>query len=265
MVTSHGGDLFGLRGRVLLALETKTLVARHSRAMTVVSSAMRTEAAQLGLNPPRLEVLPMGVDLQERFIVDAGTARASDQILFVGRLVPKKGLCHLLDAMPGILARRPDAKLDIAGFGPERHALESQAKRLGIDHRVNFLGAMQQQQLPALYRRASVFVAPFIRDESGNQEGLPVVLMEAIGCGCPVIVGDVAGVQDLLGEARHDVSVRPGDVEALTSAVVGVLEDPVRAQDRAATIRSAAANHVDWERIAAGYASLIDDCLLQAR
>jgi glycosyltransferase involved in cell wall biosynthesis len=197
VVTSHGGDLFGLRGRIATWL--KRLVAQRAAAMTVVSSAMREEATRIGLAPPSITVVPMGADLRERFVASESVERSRDRLLFVGRLVPKKGLPHLLEAMPLILARRPDAVLEIAGFGPERAALERQVSTLGIGDSVRFLGALPQQALPELYRRAAVFVAPFVRDTSGDQEGLPVALMEAIGCGCPAVVGDVAGVRDLLG------------------------------------------------------------------
>lgn len=258
LVTSHGGDLFGLRGRVLNALKRR--VAAASSAMTVVSSAMRDEAMAIGLKSPELVVLPMGVDLRERFVPGAGDERATDELLFVGRLVPKKGLPYLLDAMPRVLARRPSVRLSIAGFGPEEASLRAQASRLGIENSVNFLGAMPQASLPQLYRCASVFVAPFIRDDSGNQEGLPVVLMEAIGCGCPVVVGEVAGVHDLLGDAATEVCVDAKNADALATAILATLDDPEQAQEQAKRIRDAAVSRVDWSVIAEGYANLIAGC-----
>lgn len=259
VVTSHGGDLFGLRGRLMTALKHRA--AAGAAAMTVVSSAMREEAARIGLQPPRIEVLPMGVDFKARFVADPGIARERDRLLFVGRLVPKKGLRHLLDAMPAVLTRRPHIVLDIIGFGPEEPALREQAARLGITSQVRFLGAMPQHELPAHFRRASVFVAPFVRDPSGDQEGLPVALMEAIGCGCPVIAGAVPGLQDLLGSQQADVCVAPEDSERLTAMILDALENPQAAAQRAALIRETAAGQVDWERIAAGYAALLQDCI----
>lgn len=255
VVTSHGGDLFGLRGRIATWL--KRLVARRAAAMTVVSSAMRGEAARIGLAPPSIDVVPMGADLRGRFVASGAVERSNNTLLFVGRLVPKKGLPHLLDAMPLILARRPDAVLEIAGFGPERAALEARVAALGIGDSVRFLGALPQQALPALYRRAAVFVAPFVRDASGDQEGLPVALMEAIGCGCPAVVGDVAGVRDLLGDEARRIAVDPRDREALAKAVLEVLEQPCAAAERALALREAAAERVDWDRIAARYATII--------
>ncbi len=259
LVTSHGGDLFGLRGRWPAALKRR--VAAASSAMTVVSSAMRTEAGRIGLHPPWLEVLPMGVDLRERFVVDPGVTRADAELLFVGRLVPKKGLVHLLDALPAALAQNPRVELRIAGFGPEEAALRAQAQRLGMAERVHFLGAVGQADLPALYRRASLFVAPFVRDAHGDQEGLPVVLMEAIGCGCPVLVGEVAGIHDLLGAGAADVCVQPTDTAALAAAIVRTLAAPEQAQARAQAMREAAARWIDWQPIADGYARLLRACI----
>jgi glycosyltransferase involved in cell wall biosynthesis len=262
VVTSHGGDLFGLRGRLLEKL--KRQVAGASAAMTVVSSAMREEAHRIGLQPPKLAVLPMGVDLRERFVVNPDVPRVDNELLFVGRLVAKKGLPMLLQAMPQIVARRPQTMLTIAGFGPEEPSLRAQARSLGVEDKVNFLGAMPQDRLPELYRRATVFVAPFIRDESGNQEGLPVVLMEAIGCGCPVVVGEVAGIRDLLGDAAKNVCVDPTNISALADAVLQVLEQPLQAQQQAHQIRQAVADRIDWAVIADGYAQTIETCFQHA-
>jgi glycosyltransferase involved in cell wall biosynthesis len=255
LVTSHGGDLFGLRGKFLRMLKQK--VAQSCSAMTVVSSAMQTEAIQQGLRPPGLEVLPMGVDVQGRFTPNAHIARNAHEILFVGRLVEKKGLKYLIEAMSMVLKRCPEVFLTIAGFGPEEQALTAQVKQLGLAGHVRFMGAQKQEDLPALYQRAALFVAPFVRAENGDQEGLPVALMEAIACGCPVIAGKVAGVHDLLGADGDDVCVDPKDIPALASMIIDMLENPVWAREKALAIRDAAAFYVSWERVAGEYKRLL--------
>jgi glycosyltransferase involved in cell wall biosynthesis len=259
LVTSHGGDLFGLRGRIANALKRR--VAARARAMTVVSFAMRDEANACGIKSSRMDVIPMGVDLRERFVPGPAAERSSNELLFVGRLVAKKGLEVLLDAMPTIAAARPDTHLTIAGFGPEETRLREQSARLGISSRVEFIGAVQQDLLPALYRRAALLVAPFIRDLSGNQEGLPVVLMEAIGCGCPFVVGDVAGVTDLLGDDYGEIRVAPGDSTALATAVLRSLQNPDAARQHAEAIRASVAGRVDWQNVARAYSEALDRCL----
>jgi glycosyltransferase involved in cell wall biosynthesis len=259
VVTSHGGDLFGLRGHFPTAL--KRPVARDCAAMTVVSSAMRDEAKRIGLQPPRLDVLPMGVDLQTRFTPGAGRARAHNELLFVGRLVPKKGLSYLLDALPRVIAERPDTRLTIVGSGPEEGSLRAQAQQLGIEAAISFLGPRKPDELPELYRRASLFVSPFVRDESGDQEGLPVALMEAIGCGCPPLVGNVPGIIDLLGDSAAQVCIEPRDTTQVAAAILGVLNDREGAQARVDSLRRRIVEIVDWTRIAAAYADLLSASL----
>jgi glycosyltransferase involved in cell wall biosynthesis len=151
----------------------------------------------------------------------------------------------------------PNAFLTIAGFGPLQEELGKRAHRLGIASRIHFLGAVPQMDLPALYRRAAVLVAPFQRTASGDQEGLPVVLMEAIGCGCPVIAGDVPGVRELLGEDADDFCVPQNDVAMLAEAIGRILSAPTSAVDRAARIRGACAQWIDWQPVATAYATLL--------
>src|SRR5690606_283232 len=110
----------------------KRLVLRRASAVTVVSSAMRDEVARMGPGAGKVSVLSMGVDLVSRFTLSRGIERSGNELLFVGRLVEKKELPHLLDALPLVLRERPDVVLTIAGFGPDEHGLRGQVDRLGL-------------------------------------------------------------------------------------------------------------------------------------
>lgn len=254
VVTSHGGDLFGFRPAPFRSV--KRWVAARASAMSVVSSAMLDEVRRLALPVEPVDVIPMGVDLDGRF-ASSDRVRGTEELLFVGRLVPKKGLRHLIDAMPEIIAGRPNAFLTIAGFGPERESLELRCKNLGMEGHVRFVGALPQTELPALYQRAAVFVAPFVQDESGDQEGLPVALMEAIATGCPFVVGDVAGLDDLLGPAAKCFRVDPTKQGALAASILNCLADPALALHAAgeALVRVRAA--VEWGAVAKRYGDLL--------
>lgn len=255
LVTSHGGDLFGLRGALLTRLKRR--VASDASGMTVVSTAMRDEAHRLGLRPPRLDVLPMGVDLVERFKPDAKIARESGQLLFVGRLVEKKGLRYLLEALPDIRKSRPDTTLIVAGFGPERPALEAQIKALGQSNAVHFIGPVSQSDLPRLYQRASIVVAPFVKAASGDQEGLGLVVVEALGCGAHVIVSDLPATREL-GEAIPGLyRTAPANHQAISDAVLTALRAPTRSADT----RCADLMRFDWTIRAEAYAGLLHSLL----
>lgn len=221
LVTSHGADLFALRGQLFTAL--KRFVAHQAAAITVVSEAMRTELVNIGADVSKIEIRPMGVDLSRRFTPDASILRSDDEMLYVGRLVEKKGLRYLIEAMPAILASHPKAYLTVAGFGPEERALRAQVQQLGLDAKVKFIGAVEQANLPVLYRRAAVFVAPFVQAVSGDREGLGLVCIEAAGCGCPVILSDLATSRDMFSDSRNVIFVPPADSSALARAVHNLL------------------------------------------
>ncbi|HVI55381.1 MAG TPA: glycosyltransferase family 4 protein [Luteibacter sp.] len=257
VVTSHGGDLFGFRQPALVGL--KRWVAARAAAMTVVSEAMADEVRRVALPVESLQTIPMGVDMTVRFAPD-NSIRSSTELLFVGRLVAKKGLNHLIEALPAILSSRPDVTLHIVGFGPERLALEALSKKLQVSDRVLFVGAVPPTDLPSYYRNAAVFIAPFVRDPSGDQEGLPVALMEAVATGCPFVVGDVPGLDDLIG-ASSPFRVNPRDTAALADAVLARLSDPVAARDDAERVRSRALARIEWSVVAERYGSLLATCI----
>ncbi len=159
--------------------------------------------------------------------------------------------------MPEVLRACPDARLRIVGFGPLEQELRVQAASLGLMHRVEFAGAMAQAELAPLLRRASLLVAPSVRAASGDQEGLPVVLMEALGCACPVVASDSPGVADLFGDEAGACLVPAGDTQALARAMMRVLEQPGPARERALRLRERALGLVDWDPIGAAYTALL--------
>ncbi|MGB4945850.1 MAG: glycosyltransferase, partial [Candidatus Competibacter denitrificans] len=109
LATSHGADLFALRAWPLKFL--KSIAVQKAAALTAVSHAMTTELAALGAPLDKINVLPMGVDINQRFTPSSNQPRSYDEILFVGRLVEKKGLRYLLAAMPEIIANHPSVSL----------------------------------------------------------------------------------------------------------------------------------------------------------
>ena len=259
LVTSHGADLFALRGRWFDSL--KRFVIRRAAAITVVSNAMRDELARIGADVAKVLVEPMGVDLSDRFTPDASVARSAHEILFVGRLVEKKGLSYLIEAMPTVVAAHPGSFLTVAGFGPEEAALRARAHELGLTDKVSFVGAVRQADLPALYRRAAVLAAPFVEARSGDQEGLGLVVVEAIGCGCPVVVSDLAATRDVLPDSPGCMRVEPGDSPALATAIQHILSAPDNHRAAVAFDRQQLVRRFDWDIVGDRYARIIDQVI----
>jgi glycosyltransferase involved in cell wall biosynthesis len=254
VVTSHGADLFALRGLLFDSLRRWIIGgAAHS---TVVSNAMRSKLLDTSIDAGSVSVLPMGVDMSTQFMPDLTKTRNEDQILFVGRLVEKKGLRHLIDAMPLVLLERPGARLTIVGSGPEAAQLKEQAGRNGVSRQVEFLGSIAHAKLPALYAEATVFVAPFVESNSGDQEGLGLVTVEALSSGCPVVVGDVPAVHDILGDWPECI-VDPRDTPLLADRILRVLREPQVARADALRTRAQIAARLDWRVVTRAYSEIL--------
>lgn len=251
VVTAHGADVFALRGKFFDACRRR--VAGRAARVTVVSAAMKERLVATGVPADKISVASMGVDFQTAFVPDPGVSRDEDQLLFVGRLVEKKGLAVLLQALPQVIAAVPAARLTVVGFGPEESSLKALAGRLGLAGRVDFLGARPQSALPEFYRRATVFVAPFVEASSGDQEGLGLVALEASGCGCPVVITDLPATRDVFADR-----VASGSAPALAAALVQLLRASRESRDEIARAqRLRLVEDYDWERVAAVYVGLL--------
>ncbi|MFN3713955.1 MAG: glycosyltransferase [Alcanivoracaceae bacterium] len=252
VLTSHGGDLLGLQNPLLLKLKSRALrIASH---VTVVSNSMLGEAKRLGTDSSQLSVAPMGVNLSAFKPTDNdANSRVPGRILFVGRLVKGKGLTYLLSALPLINKQYPDAHIVVAGGGTELRHLQTQARELGLIRKVAFLGPVLHNDLPDLYREAAIFVAPFV-----SAEGLGLVTLEAICCGCPALVGDVPAVRDIFPvEYQEKCIVNPLDTTHLSARIVEILQQPPDIKD----LRAYVISRFGWEACASRYDQIYREIL----
>jgi glycosyltransferase involved in cell wall biosynthesis len=188
----------------------------------------------------------------------AGTPRASDgpvpeddgslRLLFVGRLVERKGVHYLLDALAA-LSDRPGIRLDVVGQGAMGPALESRAAELGLEDRVRFHGFVDDDELARRYAEADAFVLPAVFDAKGDVEGLGVVLIEAATFGLPLVASAAGGITDIVVDGETGLLVPPGDADALARALSALADDPARAR----ALGRGAAEHVartfSWDGI----------------
>lgn len=254
LLTCHGADVFSLKGK--LPTLAKKMALAGARKVTVVSTAMADPVARL-VSTVALEIRPMGVDLERLFTPGEGN-RDEAHLLFVGRLVEKKGLDVLLRAMPAVLARHPQARLTIVGHGPLDAALRASVNAANLSGRISFTGPLCQDQLVVLYRSATVFVSPFRATASGDQEGLGLVMVEALGCGCPVVASDLPATRDVLLGTPGCTMVVPEDDTGLARALIAVLDDPAAAQQAALVGSRLMRERFDWSVVARGYAELLE-------
>lgn len=180
-------------------------------------------------------VIPCGVDVS-RF---AARTEAPDNgpVLAVARLVEKKGLAHLVDAVGHLRDRGLQVRCVIVGEGPERSALEQQARDRGLESLVEFVGALPHDEVRHLMAEATVLVMPSVVAESGDRDSQPVVVKEAMACGVPCVVTDEVGLPEVV-TAESGWIVPPRDSNALADAISQAVREPQPArQARAAAAR----------------------------
>ena len=169
-------------------------------------------------------------------------------ILYVGRLVPKKGLTDLLDAAALLARRGVSFRLRIVGDGIERTALENQAKELGLDDRVEFTGSRPPEHVREEYARAQLLVLPSVVLENGDRDGIPNVLVEAMSMGVPVVSTRVSAIPELVRDGETGLLVEARDPAALAGAMLEVLSNREAALARASRARLDVAARFDLHR-----------------
>jgi colanic acid/amylovoran biosynthesis glycosyltransferase len=170
---------------------------------------------------PKIEVVHCGLEPAEFSMAPHDTSGAEPvSVLAVGRLIPIKGHKILLEAAALARRRGLDLRLTIVGDGPLRGYLERAAGRLGIAASVDFPGFVGQDDIGGYYARADVFCLPSLR------EGVPVVLMEAMASGLPVIASGIMGIPELVEHERAGLLVAPGRADAIADAIARLARDP---------------------------------------
>ena len=167
----------------------------------------------------KLRVVHCGVDVARFDLVDRAGAGREPEILTVGSVVPRKGQALLVEAVAELARRGVQARLTVVGDGPRLQELRTLAERLGVADRVTFAGAVGQDRIGAYYQRAGLFALPSFA------EGVPVVLMEAMATGLPVVASRIAGVPELVEDGVSGLLVEPGSVSSLTGALARLLSD----------------------------------------
>jgi glycosyltransferase involved in cell wall biosynthesis len=173
----------------------------------------------------KILTIPMGIHPEEYGGQGFRSPSNVKTILFVGRLIPWKGVRVLIEAMKKVCNHPFWFHLIIIGDGPERGDLEELSRRLEIEHSVEFTGRFGRDTLLAYYHRADLFVLPSTTVD-GQTEGLGVVLLEAMASGLPVIGSNTGGIPDIIQDRVNGLLVSPGDPDVLADAILSILSDP---------------------------------------
>lgn len=192
-----------------------------------ISERWQNELIKLGCEPRKIGVHRMGVDMR-RFVFSPRQARNGDsvRVLSVARLVEKKGVTYGIQAVAKVLDEYPNLVYDIAGDGPLRSELEGLIGALGVGDRVRILGWRRQEEIVELMKAADILLAPSVSSEDGDWEGIPVVLMEALAQGLPVLSTQHSGIPELVQDGVSGFLVPERDVDALAEKLLCLLQQP---------------------------------------
>ena len=234
---AHGADVMDIPAR---SARHARLARSTFRSASLIVANSRFLATEIALRDPvvadRVRVLTPGIEL-DRFTPDAAPAPARDGVLFVGRLVKRKGADVLIRAMAALVSAR--RRLTIIGDGPEAAPLAALAGQLGLD--LDLRGDLGRDGVAAAMRTAEVVVVPSV-----YREPLGLVALEAMAAGAIVVASATGGLTELVEDGVTGLAVPPDDVVALTGAIeraLGIASDPVAATTLRAAARAVAETH----------------------
>jgi glycosyltransferase involved in cell wall biosynthesis len=258
VVTFHGGDATkdGLyRSRLFPTIFQRRCAALQREAALIVCVAEHVREALLARDFPaaKLKVIRYGVEPEANG--ETPSPRERPYLLFVGRFVEKKGVAHLLEAMRALEREGAAIDLVLIGDGPMAEALKLQSS--GLKH-ARFLGWLANPEVRRLMRSALALCVPSVAAHTGDAEGLPNVVLEAMACAVPVIGSRAGGIPEAVEHGRTGLLVPQADPRAIADAVGRLLGDPALRRRMGDAARAAATARFG----AIAQSRLLEDALL---
>ena len=251
----YGVELRWVRNKMPVFTPFMRWILRTSDLVVAISSHTRSEIERIA--PVRVEIVPYGspvpsIPAQKTAEQEPSRTR---RVLFVGRLVERKGVEYLVRATKELDLPFP-VQLDIVGAGPEEENLRSLAAQLGLADRVNLAGRVSSQELKEYYAACDCFVLPAIIDSRGDTEGLGVVLIEAMSYRKPVVASALGGIVDIVHHEKTGLAVPEKDPKALAGAISRLLNDQELSRRLAEDGYNYIQHYFDWKRITAQWLAL---------
>lgn len=236
LVTLHGFDISiykewwesGKRGRRKKKYPQQLLqLAQEPKVhFLAVSSAIKERAIKFGIPADKITVSYIGVDTEAFIPGPIPILERKNRILYVGRLVEKKGAPYLIEAFATVKKEIPDAELVIVGKGRMEDELRNQVRQLNLTD-VTFAGALTSTQVKEQIDSCKIFCLPSITAESGDAEGLPISILEAQASGVFVVSSSSGGINDNLQNGKTCFTFPEKDSEALADIIIKIFKNPL--------------------------------------
>lgn len=258
--TEHGRNL-GLHTSGQRQInEIENNLALEADQIICCSQYMQDEICTLfGVHRAMVKIIPNGVDPQQFMTLpEAPRIQISPQekaIVFLGRLVPEKGIWQLINSFAQVQERIADAKLYIGGRGPQKTILEERVAALGLEDNVIFTGFLKEMDRNYIYHHASVAVFPSLYEPFG------IVALEAMATRTPVVVSDVGGLAEIVTDGKTGLKVPAGNEGALSEAIIKILEDKKQAGQMIENAFTEVNRIYSWEAIARSTRTVYENAL----
>lgn len=224
VMISHGGDAALLKKNIILQ-RLASYILKRADAVVAVSHFIKNRLAEFTNTPKDISVISMGVntDMFHNKLSDIDREKSYD-VIFIGRLEPKKGISYLIEAI-GKLKKRPDIRVVIVGDGSQKEELSDLVLSNGLQHNIEFTGSLSHRQVGQYLAKSKIFAAPSI-NLSDDTEGMPTVLLEAMAAGIPIVTTDAGGISDVVINNYNGLVVEQRSTEELAKKILLLLENP---------------------------------------
>ncbi len=233
--TNHANDIFQ-RGT---ALREKV---RRSKFTSCISQYNINYLTDIDCDPEKMKIVRCALDVSEYAFAPRPTPETFT-IFTAGRLVEKKGMTYLVDAVRILKEKGIDVRCRIAGNGPLMESLQQQIGDANLGSTVELMGSQPQERVRELLREASVFVLACVEAADGDIDGIPVSLMEAMAMGVPVISTGVSGIPELIHGGKNGLLATPHNAESLATHIERIITD----HEAADTMAKAACHTIETE------------------
>ena len=267
IISLHGSDIFTASKNFLFRAVAKWTF-QQSSYVTACSQELCDRAKQINKNI-KIEVIPWGANpenfkpIENRNQVREKYGWSTEELIIstLGRMVHKKGFSQLIDIIPALTSCQQKFRVVIGGSGPLEDELKEKAARMNLSEFVSFPGRIPWDEVPKYLAASDIFVLPSQRDEAGNLDGLPTVLLEAMACSLPCVASDVGGVSLVIDQAKNGILVSPNSSSELIEGLQSLIEDKDLRDKFSVAARNSVVERFNWDNVGKKFETICQEAL----
>lgn len=230
-------------------------IFRKANVVRCLTESDAAEVIRYGCPPEKVRIIPNAVDTN---LFKPKNKRTKNLVTWVGRFVHEKGLQYLIEAAGLVARQHKDVEFMLIGDGPLRREIETIVKRNGLSMNITFTGNRSHRQVAKTLQETALFVLPSLK------EGMPLILLEAMACGVPVVCSRIPGISDVVTHGHNGLLVPDRNPEALANAILTLLDDESCGRRLGENARRLVAEKYGWDIIIKKIERVYDETIKEA-